>query len=274
MNKFLYLLSIITSIYVKMDCSCSYYVKIMSGCGVFNMFLFILLHSFQCDKTTIMKKLLLFIGCISSFVCLQAQIGVNTATPQVSLDIHAASIDGTTAEGLSAPRLTLSELTLKDSKYTSDQIGAMVYVADVSGSASVKTKNVISVGYYYYDGTLWQTLGPDQSLHFLYMPAVVLPTNTSDPSYNSATQTFTVNLYANYSAQFGMSASGSSVKSPGATALPVLSADALEYLIVYYDNTVYQNVAVSNVGVLTYKLPAVVTVTDKTFMNILLKVKR
>lgn len=221
-----------------------------------------------------MKRFFLFILCISSIGAMQAQIGVNTATPKVSLDIEAGSTDGSTAEGLSGPRLTLSELIMKDSKYTSDQIGAMVYVTDVTGTATAKTKNVIAVGYYYFDGTLWQTVGPDQSLGFVYMPAMVLPTDIFDPSYNATTQTFTINLYANYATQFGMSVSGSSAKSPGATSLPVLANNALEYLVTYYDNTVYQNVTVSNVGILTYKLAPVVAVTDKTFMNILFKIKR
>lgn len=220
-----------------------------------------------------MKRIILFILGISCVGFLQAQIGVNTNEPKVSLDVYAGSLDGTTAEGLSAPRLTLAQLTSKDSRYLADQTGALVYVTDVTGTTSAKTRNVIAVGYYYFDGTLWQTIGPDKSLGFFYMPSIVLPTDTSDPSYNVSTQTFTIDLYGIYAAQFGLSNSGSSTKSQGASSLPIAASSTLEYLITYFDNTVYQNVALSNVGVLTYQLPAVVTVTDKTFMNILFKVK-
>lgn len=220
-----------------------------------------------------MKRIILFFLGISSVGFLQAQIGVNTEEPKVSLDVHAGSVGAGTAEGLSAPRLTLSQLASKDSKYLPEQTGALVYVTDVTGTASAKTRNVIAVGYYYFDGTLWQTVGPDKSLGFFYMPSIVFPTNTSDPSYNPSNQTFTIDLYGIYSAQFGLNDSGSSTKSPGASSLPIATSNTLEYLITYFDNTVYRNVAVSNVGVLTYQLAAVVDVTDKTFMNVLFKVK-
>ena len=220
-----------------------------------------------------MKRIILFILGISCIGFLQAQIGVNTNEPKVSLDVHAGSVDATTPEGLSAPRLTLAQLSSKDAKYLSDQTGALVYVTDVTGTTSAKTRNVIAVGYYYFDGTLWQTIGPDKSLGFFYMTSIVLPTDTSDPAYNSGTQTFTIDLHGIYSAQFGLSSSSSSTKSPGATSLPIAASNTLEYLITYFDNTVYRNVAVTNVGVLTYQLAPVVTITDNTFMNILFKVK-
>lgn len=219
-----------------------------------------------------MKRIILLILGISSIGFIQAQIGVNTSTPQVSLDVQAGAIDATTAEGMSAPRLTLAQLSSKDARYLADQTGALVYVTDVTGTATAKTRNVISTGYYYFDGTLWQTAGPDKSLRFLYMPSIVLPTDTSDPAYNAGTQTFTVNLYGIYSTQFGMPA-GSSIKSPTSTSLPIFTSNNMEYLITYYDNTVYQNVLVSNAGVLTYQLAPVFTPTSKTFMNILFKVK-
>lgn len=203
----------------------------------------------------------------------QAQIGVNTDLPKVSLDVHAGSTDATTAEGLSAPRLTLAQLTSKDSKYTADQIGALVYVTDVIGTTSEKTRNIISVGYYYYDGTLWQTIAPEKSLGFFYMPSIVLPTDISHPLYNPTSKTFTVDLYKVYAAQYGLTDSSSSVKSPGATTLPIAASNSLEYLITYFDNTVFQNLAVDNQGVLTYQLTETPSVTENTFMNILFKVK-
>ena len=220
-----------------------------------------------------MKRIILFILGISCIGFLQAQIGVNTNEPKVSLDVHAGSVDATTPEGLSAPRLTLAQLSSKDAKYLSDQTGALVYVTDVTGTTSAKTRNVIAVGYYYFDGTLWQAMAPDPALRFFYMPSIVLPTNTSDPSYNAATQTFTIDLHQAYSNQFKLTNSANTSKSPAATALPVSASNSLEYFITYYDNTVYQNIALTDAGVLTYKLPASFTLSEKTFMNIVFKVK-
>lgn len=220
-----------------------------------------------------MKRIILLLLGISSIGFMHAQVGINTNTPQVTLDVQVAATDGTTAEGISPPRLTLAQLLSKDAMYTTNQTGAIVYVTDVTGGTTTKTRNVITIGNYYFDGTLWQTMGPDQSLRFFYLPSTVLPVDISDPSYNPGTQTFTIDLYSSYANQFGLTNPASSSKNPSGTSLPVISSSALDYFITYFDNTVYQNVAVSNAGVLTYQLAAAFTVTNSTFMNILLKVK-
>lgn len=204
---------------------------------------------------------------------LHAQIGVNSTTPKVTLDVEAGATDATTAEGLTAPRLTLTQLASKDAKYGADQTGTLVFVTNASGTATTKTRNVIAPGYYYFDGTLWQTTAPDAATRFFYMPSVVLTTNITDPSYNAGTQTFTFDLYTAYANQFGMVSPVTTVKNPSATSLAVSSSASLEYFVTYYDNSVYQNVAITNAGVLTYKLVPGFTFTGKTFMNIVFKVK-
>ncbi|WP_146212653.1 hypothetical protein [Dysgonomonas alginatilytica] len=221
-----------------------------------------------------MKRILLSILGFSSIGLLQAQIGVNTDTPKSSLDVQATTTDGSTADGISAPRLTLSQLVSKDARYLAAQTGALVYVTDATSAASAKTRNVTAPGYYYFDGTLWQTVGSDQGLRYFYMPAIALSTNTSDPSYNTSTQIFTIDLYTKYAGQFGIPTSETSAKSPSATSLPVLMSNEIEYLITYYDDIVYKDITISNTGVLTYKVPASPATTDKTFMNILFKIKR
>lgn len=221
-----------------------------------------------------MKRIFLFMLGLSSIGFMQAQVGVNTTDPKVSLDVRALLTDATTAEGLTAPRLKLSELVSKDAKYLTDQTGAIVYVTEVTGGRTAKTTQVTTIGYYYYDGTIWRNIGPDPKMKFFYMPPIVLPTDASDPAYNSGTQVFTVNLHTAYSNQFGLAFSGtSSTKSPSSSTLPVIANNALEYFVIYYDNAVFQNVTLSDAGVLTYKLPAVLPYTEKTFMNVVFKLK-
>lgn len=218
-----------------------------------------------------MKRIFLIVLALASMGIMHAQIGVNSTNPQVTLDVQAGATDATTAEGLTAPRLTLGQLASKDARYTADQTGTVIYVTSMTGTATTKTRNVIAIGYYYFDGALWQTMGPDPAVRFFYMPSVVLTTNTADPSYNAGTQTFTFNLYTAYTNQFGLI--GPVTKSPTATTLPVSAANSLEYFITYYDNAVYQNVAVSDAGVLTYKLVPSFVFSGKTFMNIVFKIK-
>ena len=113
---------------------------------------------------------------------------------------------------------------------------------------------------------------------FFYMPSVLLPVETTDPSYNSGTSTFTIDLYKLYTDQFNPAGSGipspPAVQSAGATGLPVVAKTDLEYYVTYYDKAVFTSVGLTNQGVLTYKLvSAAPDVTEKTFMNVVFKRK-
>lgn len=125
-----------------------------------------------------MKKKILFILLLLTVVFrANAQVGVNTENPKATLDVSATKTDGTTAEGIIAPKLSLQQLVVKDAKYTADQVGTIVYVNDISGTASTKTANIKKVGYYYFDGTLWKSFdqgwgltgnsGTDGAVNFL-----------------------------------------------------------------------------------------------------------
>ncbi len=97
--------------------------------------------------------ILLWLSSISTF----GQIGINTENPQSTLDISADNSN--VAAGLIAPRQTRQQLISKATSYSINQRGAIVYVTDVSGATSSATANITSVGYYYYDGSLWQPFG-------------------------------------------------------------------------------------------------------------------
>ncbi len=111
-----------------------------------------------------MKKVfLLLLG--FAFVCsTHAQVGINTESPNATMDIVAGKTDDTTAEGIIAPKLTLAQLAAKDAKYTANyQTGTIIYVTDVSGTTTAKTVNVTTIGYYYFDGTVWKAFNTDSS---------------------------------------------------------------------------------------------------------------
>lgn len=118
-----------------------------------------------------MKKLILSISAL--FACsyaLRAQVGINTETPKTTMDVR-GKVDGsgvslpTDLTGLQAPRLTREELTSKgDGLYGTDQKGALVYITDISGGdAQTQRINVTGVGYYYFDGALWQKISGKES---------------------------------------------------------------------------------------------------------------
>ncbi len=113
-----------------------------------------------------MKKrpiLLLVLVALSSFA--YAQVGINTTTPKSSLDVSGktdtlGNLLSTDITGLQAPRLTRSQLTDKgDTLYGADQTGAMIYITDISGGDVLSQRvNITTVGYYYFDGNVWQKI--------------------------------------------------------------------------------------------------------------------
>ena len=114
----------------------------------------------------------------------EGRVGINTTNPKTTFDVN-GKIDGsgnlltTDITGLQAPRLTRAELTAKgNTLYGADQKGALVYITDVSGGdANSQRTNISAVGYYYFDGTVWQAVANGASA------------TASEPWYNVATNT-------------------------------------------------------------------------------------
>lgn len=87
-------------------------------------------------------------------------VGINTETPQVTLDVVGKPSDAAKADGLLAPRVTGAELAAKDNVYGAAQKGALVFVTEgIAGDRTTKTANVDAVGYYYFDGSIWVKVG-------------------------------------------------------------------------------------------------------------------
>lgn len=117
-----------------------------------------------------MKKNVITVIMLASFGVLamaqDGRVGINTTDPKTTMDIRGKTDTSgvslsTEITGLQAPRLTRAELTAKgNTLYGTDQKGALVYITDVSGGDSlIQRINVTAIGYYYFDGAIWQTVG-------------------------------------------------------------------------------------------------------------------
>lgn len=98
-----------------------------------------------------------------------AQIGVNTSNPNATLEVVSSTENTSLADGIIAPKLTGENLKNKDDAYLVNQTGAIVYVTEAltPDNTSPKTINVNEIGYYYFDGIIWQKFrgdGGDSSL--------------------------------------------------------------------------------------------------------------
>lgn len=94
-----------------------------------------------------------------------SQVGIQTVTPQATLDVVGAPTDATKQDGIIAPRITGAQLRAKT--YTADQTGALVYVTLADTAPAGQTTNVTIQGYYYFDGTLWQVVKTVQDLRLV-----------------------------------------------------------------------------------------------------------
>lgn len=119
------------------------------------------------------------------------RIGINTTTPQTTLDVTAPN-DNTHIAGIQAPRLTRAELTAKgNSLYGADQKGTLIYITDVSGGDATGQRVVVTEpGYYYFDGRLWQRAVSTAEYTNLYIKDGALTANRT-VTQEDKTLTFT-----------------------------------------------------------------------------------
>ncbi|MEA1850100.1 hypothetical protein U9K52_14360 [Chryseobacterium sp. MHB01] len=109
-----------------------------------------------------MKKIMILAGFLFSLsIC--AQVGINNTSPQATLDITAKATDGSSPQGIIAPRLTGDQIQAGDGQYKAAQTGAIIYATAAVTTPSAKTANISSQGYYYFDGSVWQKIGVDAS---------------------------------------------------------------------------------------------------------------
>lgn len=103
-----------------------------------------------------MKNKLLTIALLSVTFPISAQVGININQPQATFDIVGSPSNPGKLDGVIAPRLT--GIQLKAKNYTAAQTGAIVYVTAAETTPTGQTVDVVSPGYYYFDGSKWSSL--------------------------------------------------------------------------------------------------------------------
>ncbi|WP_434979613.1 hypothetical protein [Daejeonia sp. YH14] len=143
----------------------------------------------------------------------EGRVGVNTSSPAATLDVVASPDNANRTDGFIAPRISKTKLQAKDGKYGADQNAAIVYVDDISGSAtSDKVSQIDAIGYYYFD----KTVGTDGG-QWVKMKGNGGTGTAIEPWYNEGTTTQassnTNNIYQTAKVGIGNFSSASSIKS-------------------------------------------------------------
>lgn len=146
-----------------------------------------------------MRRKLFAAASLGYFSVIGAQVGINTQTPRATLDITAKNTNGTSPEGVIAPRLTGTQLANADAQYTAALAGVIVYVTSAPATATTKTAKVTAPGYYYFDGSVWSGMGAQSTTTTLSVSSIIdpnilgyVPSTTATASGN-APATVTVN---------------------------------------------------------------------------------
>jgi|GEM_PF-2399021 hypothetical protein len=117
--------------------------------------------------------LLVGMSCASlAFSQTKGSVGINTNTPKSTLDVSGNNNSSPTEIiGLQIPRTTRAEITAKNSLYGNNQIGAMIYVTDISGGNADKSsprKHMTKTGVYQLTNTInglewWRIFAIDEA---------------------------------------------------------------------------------------------------------------
>lgn len=198
--------------------------------------------------------LLLCAGSTMTAYAQQDRVGVGHRFPTEQLDVKGA--------------VRIQELPRKGSNIHTDATGQY----DNTKSAVFTPKQVVVADAHGVLGTA-SNVKPS----FFYMPTIVLPTETTDPAFSTGDGKFHINLYDRYKDQIQLTAMSAATpgaaQSTGATGLPLEAVSDLEFYITYFDTDVFTDVQIDPLGELTYKVVPSPDVTEKTFMNVIFKVK-
>lgn len=99
---------------------------------------------------------------------INAQVGIGTTSPATTLQIKGEPSNTLIPDGIQLPVLNLQQLEAKNSNYTINQDGAIVYINAITTSSIPETINILTPGYYYYDATndIWKGFGNSNSNNY------------------------------------------------------------------------------------------------------------
>lgn len=96
-------------------------------------------------------------------ISIQGQVGINTQTPETTLEVVGKPNDVNHYDGIIPPRISGDQLAEKI--YSSSKKGAIVFVTSSPSMLTEQVVNIVEAGFYYFDGNVWKALSKDDNLN-------------------------------------------------------------------------------------------------------------
>lgn len=94
-----------------------------------------------------------------------SQIGINTVSPESTLQVVGYPSDISKSDGIIAPKISRANLIAKTA-YTTNQAGAIIYVTDLTGTTNSSTAEILEIGYYFFNGNVWKSMNNDTKFSY------------------------------------------------------------------------------------------------------------
>lgn len=120
-----------------------------------------------------------FIFLLTFFTVSFSQVGINTTTPQASLEISNTN-NATITDGLLLPRIS----RLRAQSIINPELSTIIYIDNITtGTQTGTCINVNNVGFYYFNGTTWEKLITEKGIAKFYRNST--QTTGDDIVYNT-----------------------------------------------------------------------------------------
>ena len=89
-------------------------------------------------------------------ISIEGQVGINTQTPETTLEVVGKPNDSNHYDGILPPKITGDQLAAK--RYSSSKKGAIVYVTQPASHLLGQVIHIVEEGYYYFNGQYWNQM--------------------------------------------------------------------------------------------------------------------
>lgn len=128
---------------------------------------------------------------------LKAQVGINTESPQATLQVVGKPNDLNHFDGIIPPKISGNQLAAKN--YSFAKKGAIVFVESAAGNPSGQVVNVNEAGPYYFDGAVWKSYSKEVA-PIEYRISLTFDPNSTGALEATSTWSEPANLYGNTNA--------------------------------------------------------------------------